>query len=262
MLKRKQNSKNEEWLEAWDNIEQSPAFSHIESLAENTIERIRKAMATYKAQAFAYSGGKDSIVLADLCLKAGIQKSVFVTSAELDYPVFLSWIAKHKPKGCTTIDVGIKYGFLVEHPEMLFPAPNVLPKWYALIQHKGQRDFYRDEHLDCMFMGRRKADGNMVCGSVDDCFAMHTADGRNILCPIADWKHEDVLAYLKKNRLAMPPIYSFPDGWRQGTHLWPCRLSLGDEQKNWSELYGIAPDVVEKAATYLDGARMFLEQKS
>ena len=261
MLKRKQNSANADWVKAWAGIESAPAFAEVDALAESTAERIRKAMLAPGASrvAFAWSGGKDSLVLESLCREAGVSKSVFVTDRALDYPEFLSWVEKHRPEGCECIDVGLGWDFLLRHPELLFPTAKVLPKWYALVQHRGQKSFYRKNGLDAMFFGRRKADGNMVRGSEEDCFAMNATDGRKVLCPIADWSHEHVLAFLKKRRIPMPPIYGWPDGWRQGTHLSPCRLSLGSEEANWKELWSFAPDVVKEAAGHLAGAQKFIE---
>lgn len=259
-LKRKQDSKNEEWVLAIANIRSSDAYAVIDDKAEKTIALLRQMLGRYPNAAYGWSGGKDSLVLERLCCAAGIQKSVFVTSRELDYPAFLAWVEEHKPSGGNTIDIPVGFSYLKKNPSMLFPTPSILPKWYAIIQHKGQRRFYAEQKLDVLMLGRRKADGNYIRGNVESLY-MHESHKCRICAPIADWTHEDVLAFLCKHNVPMPPIYDFPDGYRQGTHLWPCRLSLGDEQKNWAELFSFAPEIVIKASKYLGGATHFLAMR-
>lgn len=81
MLGRKQNIKNEAWLEAVRTIGDTVSRTEIDKLAKQTIADIKKAVKGKKA-AYAWSAGKDSIVLGKLCEAAGliIPLSACVTS--------------------------------------------------------------------------------------------------------------------------------------------------------------------------------------
>lgn len=69
ILGRKQNIKNEDWLYAIEHIEELVSKEEMELMEAITVDEIRKATEGKKA-AYAWSGGKDSIVLANLCRKA------------------------------------------------------------------------------------------------------------------------------------------------------------------------------------------------
>ena len=92
MLGRKQNIKNEDWIEALAHIEETISRDEIDSLADMTVGNIRETVGDKNA-AYAWSGGKDSIVLGDLAERAGIAKSM-IGVCELEYPAFMSWMSK------------------------------------------------------------------------------------------------------------------------------------------------------------------------
>ena len=75
MLKRKQKASNDEWLEAVANIETVVSKDEIIELTEKTVAEIRHKKAEKKC-AYAWSAGKDSIVLGDICEKSGITDSM------------------------------------------------------------------------------------------------------------------------------------------------------------------------------------------
>lgn len=58
-----------------------------------------KAVTAGKCAAYAWSAGKDSIVLGKLCEAAGVTDSM-IGVCNLEYPAFAAWIEKHKPAGC------------------------------------------------------------------------------------------------------------------------------------------------------------------
>lgn len=70
-LGRKQLINNNEWLKAIQNIEKTVSKKDLDLLVNKTIKEI-KAKTKGKKAAYAWSAGKDSIVLGDICKKAGI----------------------------------------------------------------------------------------------------------------------------------------------------------------------------------------------
>jgi len=256
---RKQTSKNEDFIRLWDNIDKIVSLDQIECLVAEAVMEIRATVRDGKA-GYAWSGGKDSVALQVVCELAGIDQSVIGLSQELEYPHYLRWININKPSGCLAWDANIGYEYLISHPHMVFPDNSSdMAKWYALIQHKAQSDFSRDAQLDLIILGRRTQDGNYTGGRGQKKYT--DQNGITRYSPIAQWKHEHVLGvchYFKKRNL--PPIYSDPEGWINGTGVWPVQTSTHGRKHSWELLYQISPETVLKAAHYLPEALQILEK--
>ena len=118
-LGRKQNISNDAWLEAVASIEQAVSREELDALTASTVEDIR-ATTEGKRAAYAWSGGKDSIVLAKVCEMAGVTDSM-IGVCNLEYPAFMAWVETNKPEDCEIINTGQDLEWLSRHPEMLFP---------------------------------------------------------------------------------------------------------------------------------------------
>ena len=70
-LGRKQSVSNAAWLEAAASIESTISQAEIDELAAETVKEIEATVAERRA-AYAWSAGKDSIVLGKLCEAAGV----------------------------------------------------------------------------------------------------------------------------------------------------------------------------------------------
>lgn len=254
VLGRKQRSNNADWLEAFAHIEDIVAKDELERLTEQTLAEIRKNTEGKKA-AYAWSGGKDSLVLGELCRMAGIAPCVLVR-CDLEYPAFLEWLEAHKPPELTVLNTGQGMEWLTAHPEMLFPKESrIAAQWFRIVQHRGQTRYYRENQLDILLLGRRRADGNYV-GKGGNLYT--DRQGVTRYSPLADWTHEQVLAFLHYHRLEMPPIYEWKNGFVCGTHPWPARQCTGSLENAWSEIHEIDPSIVEGAAGHFQSARDFL----
>lgn len=75
VLGRKQRIKNSDWIETFDKIEQLITKKELDQLVDKTIQDI-KAKTKGKKAAYAWSGGKDSLVLGEICRRAGISSCV------------------------------------------------------------------------------------------------------------------------------------------------------------------------------------------
>ena len=65
VLGRKQRIKNSEWIEALAKIEQAVSRKELDQLVDKTVKEIKKKTRGMKA-AYAWSGGKDSLVLGEI----------------------------------------------------------------------------------------------------------------------------------------------------------------------------------------------------
>lgn len=257
VLGRKQNIKNSDWIEAMEHIEEYVTRPELDALVEKTVSSIKKATDGKKA-AYAWSAGKDSIVLSGLCEMAGITDCVLAV-CNLEYPEFEKWAREHGPEGLTIINTGQDMEWLKKHPEMLFPkTAKTAATWFRIVQHTAQAKYYRDNALDMILLGRRRADGNYVGRGSN----MYT-NGKGItrFSPIADWPHEAVLAFIHYNGLELPPIYCWEKGYLCGTHPWPARQHMETDEQAWEEIYGIDKSIVEQAAKDFKGAKAFLKSR-
>lgn len=253
VLKRKQSYHSDEpWNEALAHIEELISEEECEAFADKAIRRIREATAGKNA-AYGWSGGKDSLVLSDLCRRAGInQCALFLT--KLEFPEFESWLLEHKPEGCEVIRREYDLDFLAAHPELIFPKGKEMQRWNVIMQRGSQIMYYHQKNLDILLTGHRVIDGN-TCGK--EGFTRRKS-GETIYAPIYDWPHEAVLGYLHYHKIELPMIYQWPNGWRNGTHFWPYR-NCESREAGWREVYSIDPSVVEAAAEKIPEARAFLK---
>lgn len=115
--------------------------------------------------------------------------------------------------------------------------------------------YFKEHDVDILLLGRRKADGNFVGRGKN----MYT-DGKGVIrySPLADWRHEDILAYIHYNELPLPPIYDWHNGYKCGTHPWPARQWT--KGNGWAEVYDIDPTIIESAAEYIPAAADYLKE--
>lgn len=255
VLGRKQSIKNEDWLKAMDGIEELVTKAEIEELVAAAVEEIKLQTAGKKA-AYAWSGGKDSLVLGEICRMAGITDCMLAI-CNLEYPAFMAWIEEHKPDGLEVINTGQDAEWLIKHPEMLFPMDSkIAARWFSIVQHRAQAKYYKAHGLDMILLGRRRADGN-YCGKGRNIYT----DGKGVTrySPLATWKHEEVLAYIHYHKVSMPPIYGWHNGYLCGTHPWPARQRTGSEVGGWGEIYQIDPEIVQEASGTLPGAKEYIK---
>lgn len=243
MLGRKQSISNEQWLKAVANIKNIVSAAEVKKFENAAIADIR-AKTKGKEAAYAWSGGKDSIVLGVICERAGI-KNCMMGICNLEYPAFMAWVEKNKPAGLEIINTGQGLDWLVKHPEMLFPDSTRASRWFSIVQHAAQTKYCKTHEIDILLVGRRKADGNYV-GKGDNVYI--NGKGVTYFSPLADWSHEVVLAYIAYNELPLPPIYGWLNGYKCGTHPWPARQHIKDHKDGWREISSIDPTVTEEAA--------------
>lgn len=202
MLGRKQSVRNnEDWKSALDHIEETVPKKELDSLVKKTVKDIKEKCKGKKA-AYAWSAGKDSLVLGEICEKAGIDQSVLVR-CNLEYPAFIAWIEQNKPSDLEIINTGQDMEWLKKHPDMLFPdKSNKAAQWFHIVQHRGQARYYKEHQLEILLLGRRKADGNYV--GKDNIYT--NSAGITRYSPLAEWRHEDILAYIHYYDVKLPPM--------------------------------------------------------
>lgn len=254
-LGRKQNLADPAaWLAARARAGEAWPAPALDDLVDRTVAEIR-ATTRGKRAAYAWSGGKDSIALGWLCEAAGITDCVLAIS-DLEFPAFLTWVTDHMPDGLTVINTGPDLAWLREHPDMLFPQGAKGPRWFTLVNHKGQRAYYDAHRLDVLLLGRRHADGNYTGPRGQTRYT--NRHGTTRYSPLAHWSHEAVFALIDREHLPMPPCYDWPRGYQVGTGSWPARQWTRDVDHGFTEVWAIDPDVIRAAAPQLPAAANWL----
>lgn len=246
VLGKKQNIANDLWREVLRDIRSLVTRRELDALVYGTLRRAEKDLRGLKC-IYAWSGGKDATVCADLSLRLGVSTGSLIHT-NLEYPEFMTWAMRNLPSGCSPVCTGQDMTWLRNNMRYLFPKDSAtLGRTYAIVQRAGNRKRMRELGADRVITGRRKADGN--CPGVSGYYDI-----------IFDWPHEAVLAYHVYYDLPFAPIYDWPDGFRQGTHSWPFRYARGKTDDDmWREIYRIDPSVVAAAAECFDDAARILD---
>ncbi|MCR5788634.1 MAG: phosphoadenosine phosphosulfate reductase family protein [Lachnospiraceae bacterium] len=251
VLGRKQRIENQNWIEAFGKIEELVSKKELDARVKATIKEIKEKTKGKKA-AFSWSGGKDSLVLEKISQAAGIKACVLVI-CDLEYPAFMDWVEANKPPELAVINTGQDMKWLSAHPNMLFPQDSkTAAQWFHIVQHRGQAKYYKENKLEVLILGRRKADGNYV-GRGDNIYT--NGQGVTRYSPLADWTHEEILAYIHYYDVLMPPIYDWKNGYTCGTHPWAARQWTESTENGWKEVFEIDPSIIEKAAGYFPEAK-------
>jgi hypothetical protein len=259
-LKRKQRTRHEDWLPVRDHFYAHPDRDRARYLIRQAAGRLQSTLDRLSVTfaAYSWSGGKDSMACHLVAEAAGYADCGVVVLTHLEYPAFDQWVATHRPDGCATWRRPLGINWLAGHPDWLFPTTSAAAaRWFAKVQHTGQREYMRATPASALLMGRRVADGNH-CGPGG---VYRDRDGFWRVSPIYDWSHEDVLCVLGAHRLELAPCYSWPEGFRVATGPWPKRRRHPDGlAATWRLVHQIDPQVVATAAAAgIEGAGACLD---
>lgn len=230
----------------------------MDELVARTVEVIRR-QALVSRIGYAWSGGRDSQVLAYLMGLARVEQCVLATTTGLEWPALAAWHTTHAPLGCTVLAQPLDLGWLAAHPRMLFPQGHYGVAWLSLVSRRAQTQFFRREALDLLALGCRRAQGNYV-GHGD---RYTNSAGVTRWSPMADWSDAQVQALLDRERLPLPPSYSWPRGQpmrgpRVGPVPWPARQWTHSPDHGFEECWQIDPAVIRTAAHVLPAAASWM----
>jgi len=257
VIRRKQNSTQQEWLTAWNNIEKCVSENHIKRLTRDTANRLVKDT-TGKKVAYGWSGGKDSLVIEAICELVGIRKAaMFIT--KLEYSDFYDYVEKHKPHYLDVFYTKHDIRWLAENQaRYLFPKHSKGKNQYFIeIQRGGLKRCFKDNNLDQIIVGHRTADGNHCPDFINT-----NKDGYTRNAPIKDWTHEEVLAFLKYFNIPLPKIYFYEEGFVHGTGPYSSMIR-GNRTINqcWDYAYIHDNKSVLKASRHIESAYMYLTER-
>lgn len=172
----------------------------------------------------AFSGGKDSIVIADIATKYfGINRGVCETSFCLP-----NHIADFKKVGAKFSDRfeykdSLSWEWLSKNPQYIFPIKSIRGKFYSIRQQKTISQFGAGDNINkkifkACITGRRGQENTIKSKYYDKkgCLQIH---------PLAKWKTEHIWSYILANNLFYPALYDTDFGI-EGASSW---IALFDE---------------------------------
>ena len=255
-MKRRHRVTQEEWIYVWDNYEKLVDKPALMKKAKKTVDKIVDVCKGKKV-AYAWSGGKDSVVLALLCEQAGIHDGMGAYS-DLFFKSTIKHLFLTKPNGVELIHTGHNMDWLFQNQKYLF-MDNMFA-WYKMTHLKAQEEYYNRNKLDFLIKGKRTQDDNVVKSDL-----IYTSKrGYSEFNPINDWTHEEVIAYMRYNGKTLSPFYFTKHGFHYGDCDWASMNvteEIGDINGMWEYIESIDRSVVLEAAKGIDSAREYLRQK-
>ena len=251
-INNKQRSSNDDWVSLYNDSINIPK-AKIEALSRKTMFEMHSIIAKYGYDRIAYcwSGGKDSLVMYDLIRRSGIKMTCggVCVIHDNEFPSFEKFLFEYAPKDIEfryTHD--ISFELIEKDIEYLFPNKKKYKYAYTADWRKQQFQFFQDKKLDVLFTGRRKQDGNICRKNENGDYIAKNKQGVVKYDPLAEWTHEDVMAYIRHHCLYLPEIYFYPNGFRFGTHPWTERRRLnGSFFDTFDEIMTIDESVILKA---------------
>lgn len=251
---KKQSSNDAQWQALWDNaIEKNPA-SKIEEMAQAAMETICN---NYGSDTIiGYSGGKDSLVLRHLCEKCLDKPSFIVCLHQNEFPSFETWLKDTAPKISVFVqDFSLGIDFLNKHISYLFPHDKKEKDAFVIAWQKPTYGWMQAHGKVRLLTGKRMDDGNF-CGRLNalNCKQTERMSPHIIsLNPLADWTHDELLAYIQYNHIELPDIYYYPNGFRFGTHPWTERRRLDMKYFNtFDEIMELDKSILPSVRNRLD----------
>lgn len=251
MIPRKQNSTQEDWVEAVRAIYAQPDHARAEALIRQGRQRIERRLRGVRNPAMAWSSGKDSLGIEVLVEGMGLPS--FITLTALEFPALERVVARTAPPDLhIQRQSHLDMEWLSKHPHVLFPRTSAQSNsWMERVQRDGNRKACHRHGFDLAITGHRTKDGNHV-GRIDPQTGGERPDrgGRFVhFTPIVDWSHEDLFHVLAHAGKELPEFYFWPKGFHRGNGSW-ARRRVPTVEQGWLEVDQIDPDVVDHACVW------------
>jgi len=200
----------------------------------------------------AYSGGKDCIVISDICkdvIKDGICDSSFHFKTSIED---IEKSVEHFGLNVTYDNSWENWDWLKLNQKYCACPPKLQSDIYRMRQQNTVKKFAKKNKYTGIVYGRRTEE-NTVRKSL---YAL--SNGQWQCHPLRDWTTNDIWAYIYRHQLPYPRLYHHEVGQKEG---FTPYLLIPESFKNncvWAPIYDIEPAVVEKFATFHEPAKRWL----
>ena len=167
----------------------------VEVLTEQAIARLRKHEPE-DGYYLAFSGGKDSMVIYDLAVRAGVRFDAHFHQTTIDPPEVLQFIREHYPDVAWTKPKRSMFQMIVDHGT---PPTRIIR--YCCSELKELHGSGRVVVLGVRWAESARRRNRPVYGEST------RRAGTYFLSPIVDWTTSDVWDYIRHNNLPYCPLY-------------------------------------------------------
>ncbi|MFE6855390.1 sulfate adenylyltransferase subunit CysD, partial [Streptomyces sp. NPDC057674] len=203
------------------------ALSHLDSLESEAVHIFREVAGEFERPVILFSGGKDSIVMLHLALKAFAPAAIPFTLLHVDtghnFPEVLEYrdrtVAKHGLRlHVASVQEYIDAGKLRERPDGTRNPLQTVPLTEAIQQHRfdavfggGRRDEEKARAKERVFSLRDEFsqwDPRRQRPELWQLYNGRHAPGEHVrVFPLSNWTELDVWQYIQREKIELPEIY-------------------------------------------------------
>lgn len=247
----------------------------LEAKIEAAHDRIKSASKNRRLTV-AWSGGKDSVVVAHLASQHSNVADPFIISNYLEFPDVEQFIVNTlERRNIVRLPFDVKW--LSRTPGMLWSVKESV-EFMRRAKWSWQDRYTKERSYHGIIFGRRTRDskvvtnGRLVGGNSVGTGGCYTArNGITRVNPIYDWTTAEVFAYIRQHRLALYPPYYYGCfavpigivyGTSEGWHQWlPYTCAIPDPKNAWRVIRDHADRrVLEQCSQHFPLARIVLRE--
>jgi phosphoadenosine phosphosulfate reductase len=167
----------------------------------------------------AFSGGKDSIVIADLCKQSGVKHELWYNHTTVDHPEVVRFIREQYPHCHTNWPKMSMWKLIVKKQ---IPPTRLARYCCAVLKEDGGNGHIVVTGVRWAESAKRAANRGAIeisHGKKRELYKMNDSDevrkmiescptrGKHIVNPIISWGDDDVWEYIRSNKLPYPSLY-------------------------------------------------------
>ena len=186
------------------------SLSRIDKLEMQALASLRLALKDSQRPLVAFSGGKDSLAVAHMAKRLGVQNYVCETSFYFQSQLESIKAIASGMKLQVVYKNSLSLGWLKKHRQIVFSTDSKLRGWsFSVRQQATVKKHAKQIVADCCIFGRRTEENCVpgVCYTTKNGLQCH---------PLRDWRAVDVWQYLEKYKIPTPWIYKTAFGKTEG----------------------------------------------
>ena len=152
-----------------------------------------------KGYALAFSGGKDSCVIKQLAIEAGVKFNAFYSVTTIDPPELVRFIKEHH-KDVEWLRP--KRPMLIEMSDVKLFPPNQFCRWCCSIYKEQSKSEY-----SVKIIGVRASESIRRAKRWAEVVQNRNSKKRKFICPIVYWTDDDVWSFVKERKLPYCSLY-------------------------------------------------------
>lgn len=220
----------------------------LQRLIDRAVQIVAELQTVAVRPILAYSGGKDSLVVAHIIQQAGLMPSIHSAVCETSFYMQRQLEDIQDIAQAFTCDViykdSLDWSWLRQHPEVVFSNDPTIRGWsFAQRHQKSVADYAREHKADAIVFGRRTQENTVPS------HLYYRKQVQHWSChPIREWTTDDVWEYIQLYNVRVPWIYSNDFGKHAGNApFYTLRArSMGGVDQAWDLITSLDPTITKE----------------